>query len=170
VFKKPPETPLTVKLYKLHGSLNWRRKHDLSVVRVNPEERTRGSKRYRENLLIYPAEKLNNEVERIVDPQKEPFGELHIRFRQMFKESKSAIFIGFNFRDEYINEIIKEEREGKKIIIVSPHATEIRDRLEDRNSDVIRIWGKNTKIIPIDTYFGKSDITNKIRKYLGNEN
>ena len=125
-FDKSSKKDFCIKLYKLHGSLNWRRRYDLQVVKVSPEERTRGTKRYRENLLIYPAEKLTNEVERILDPEKEPFGEIHIRFRKMFKKSDIAIFIGFNFRDEYVNEIIGTEREGKTIIIISPHAYRIR--------------------------------------------
>lgn len=169
VFDQKSKNEFYIKLHKLHGSLNWRRRYDLSVVKVAPEERTKGTKRYRENLLIFPAEKLTNEIERILDPEKEPFGEIHIRFREEFKKSNIAIFIGFNFRDEYINEIIGTEREGKKIIIISPNASEIKDRLEGKNSRVIRIWKKNTKIIPIDDYFGSPFLNETIKGILIDE-
>lgn len=89
---------MTIKLFKLHGSLNWRRRQDDSVVKIGSEERTRGTKRFKENLLVYPAEKFK--------PTIEPFKTLHGLFEKYFEECETCVFIGFAFRDEYLNSII----------------------------------------------------------------
>ncbi len=147
---KPPNQPI-VKLFKLHGSLNWRRRHDNSIVKVSTEERTRGTKRFKENLVIYPAEKFKPEIE--------PFNTLHVLFKRIFAESEIAIFVGFKFRDEYLNEIIfneiiSEDTGKKKIIVVSPHATQTVEALEDRYADGF----PNKILVPIESSFGEQNI------------
>ncbi len=160
-FKRKSENVCIVKLFKLHGSLNWRRRHDFVAVKIGSEERTRGTRRFRENLLVYPTEKLTNEVEKTVLPEKEPFGLLHVMFRKIFRESEVAIFIGFNFRDEYLNEIVVSESEKKKIIIVSPHATEIKKKIEQPDAEIVQIFA-DREIVAINGLFGELSVTNGI--------
>ena len=162
-FERTSKNTRIVKLFKLHGSLNWRRCHDFAAVKIGSEERTRGTRRFKENLLVYPTEKLTNEVERIVLPEKEPFGVLHVMFKRRFSESEVAVFIGFNFRDEYLNEMITSQSGKRKIIIVSPHANEAKKRIEELLSNVTyHILGR--KIVAVDGLFGELNITNKIEK------
>jgi hypothetical protein len=110
-----------IKLFKLHGSLNWRIKHDGRIVRIAPEERARLSRQYKNNLVIYPAEK--------VKPEIEPFQTLHKIFEKEFRQADATIFIGFAFRDDYLNSVMKKGTEKNKVIIISPHATELIKKL-----------------------------------------
>jgi len=143
----------TIKLFKLHGSLNWRiRKSDNTIVKIPPEERTRGSRRYEKNLVIYPAEKLK--------PENEPFRTLHEFFRSEFIKSDYAIFVGFSFRDEYLNSLIMSSSGKNKIIIVSPRATELLKRL----LSVRPIWHTERNPITIDRSFGEVETLNEIEK------
>lgn len=142
----------TIKLFKLHGSLNWRiRKSDNAIVKISPEERTRGSRRYEKNLLIYPAEKLK--------PENEPFRTLHEFFRSELAKSDWVIFVGFSFRDEYLNSVIMQSSSKNKIIIVSPHASELlKGPLSARS-----IWHERAPIT-IDRSFGEFETQNEIEK------
>jgi hypothetical protein len=165
-FKRKPRRKRFVKLYKIHGSLNWRRRRDARFVRVSPEERTRGTQRYEKNLVLFPTEKLTDEVERIMLPEFEPYGLLHILFRKILKESEVAVFIGFSFRDAYINDIIISEMHDKKVIIVSPNASDIKEKIRrphGRFNDSIQI-SPMPKIIAIDGMFGTLDLTRQIEK------
>jgi hypothetical protein len=143
-----------VKLFKLHGSLDWRKCHDGKIVKVGSEERTRGSRRFSENILIYPAEK--------VKPEMEPFRTLHEYFVKYIGNSDSCVFIGFSFRDDYLNSIIDQYLDRKKIIIVSPNATQImRQNLLDRRNEP-----KAHRIFPIDASFGEIETLPKIEEAL----
>ena len=47
-----------LKLYKLHGSLDWRETNDGKIERLSTEEQVSGAtKKYKRNILIYPAQK-----------------------------------------------------------------------------------------------------------------
>lgn len=164
-FKRSTRKNRAFKLFKLHGSLNWRRRQDYAAVKVEPEEITKGSKKYKENLLVYPTEKLTNELERVVIPEKEPFGYLHILFKEIYTKSDAAIFIGFNFRDEYLNEIIIDCSAEKKIVVLTPHASELKKKIEEPNGPIgpIPILPKR-KIVAIDSSFGKFNTINKIEE------
>jgi hypothetical protein len=106
----------TIKLFKLHGSLNWLDRGNNTIERVSVEGKIR-TKQHKGNLLIYPAEKLKPEIE--------PFKKLHELFQTEFGHSDITIFIGFAFRDEYLNNVIRQGSEKNKIIIVSPSASEL---------------------------------------------
>jgi len=164
-FKRRPRRKRIIKLYKIHGSLSWRRKRDGMFVRVGPEERTRGTQRYEKNLVLFPTEKLTNEVERLMIPEKEPYGLLHILFREVLKESEVAVFIGFSFRDAYINDIIISEMNNKKMLIVSPQASDIENKLRRPFpfGDSIQI-SPMPRILAMDGMFGTVDMTNQIEK------
>jgi NAD-dependent SIR2 family protein deacetylase len=142
----------TIKLFKLHGSLNWRiRKSDNAIVKISPEERTRGSRRYEKNLVIYPAEKLKPEIE--------PFKKLHEFFKTEFIRSDCAIFIGFSFRDEYLNSVIMQGSDRRnQIISVSPHVSELLT-----GSWIARA---HTRLTTIESSFGEANTLNSIEKII----
>ena len=81
-----------IRLYKLHGSLDWRITSGGRIERVPIEERVSPrTKRYKENLLIYPAEK---------DYSKgEPFRRLQKYFDQVLNWHEICLVIGYSFRD-----------------------------------------------------------------------
>lgn len=96
----------TIKLFKLHGSLSWRRKHNGGIVEIQSEQKSSGRGVYKENILIYPASKEK--------PDIEPFITLYDYFEKHLKEADVLISIGFSFRDEYLNEILNRSLGSKK--------------------------------------------------------
>ena len=96
----------TIKLFKLHGSLNWLRKVNGDIIEVYPEQRTMGGRRYKENILIYPASKEK--------PDIEPFITLYDNFERHVLETNVLLSIGFSYRDEYLNDILRRSLGSKK--------------------------------------------------------
>ena len=85
-------------LTKLHGSVDWQRRNGaihLSPVYAGSLDR---------HSLLYPGYKGT--------PTEEPFRMFHRHFRNVtrgiYGELTAAVFVGFAFRDEYINEILRE--------------------------------------------------------------
>jgi hypothetical protein len=112
-----PESIL--RLYKLHGSLNWRKTTDGRIEQVKPEEQIGigGEASYTENLLVYPGGK--------AEPTSEPFRWLYEAFKNKMKGASSCIVIGFSFRDEYLDVDFLDflKREKTKLIVISPSAS-----------------------------------------------
>jgi hypothetical protein len=103
-------------LYKLHGSLNWK-KHKVYGVEATSEERRSNDPNYSENLLVYPT----------VSPKDgefmEPYKTIRATFKKFMETNDICIVIGFSFRDEHINEIFSSFlNRGKSVIIISPSA------------------------------------------------
>jgi len=117
LFEQP--TPFTLRLFKLHGSLNWRETHHGKIESMRGENRYSGTRRYRKNILIYPTQKgLEGE---------EPFATLFKYFRNSSELSDGFLIIGFSFRDPLINDIFLNNLRinvKHKLIVFSPTATE----------------------------------------------
>jgi hypothetical protein len=110
---------LVLRLFKLHGSLDWRETHHGKIENVRTEEKCRRSKRYKRNVLIYPTQK-GPEAE-------EPFATLFRYFKDASLGCDSFLVIGFSFRDALINDVFLNflGRDSRKsMIVVSPHAKE----------------------------------------------
>ena len=93
------------RLTKLHGSVNWKRENGNVVV---------GSTHYtgddRNHPILYPGFK--------GEPTREPFASFHKHLEKVARKARAAIFIGFSFRDEYINRILRGvPKEAPKYII-----------------------------------------------------
>jgi hypothetical protein len=108
-----------LRLYKLHGSLNWRKTTDGRIEQVNPEERigAGGEASYVENLLVYPGGK--------AEPTSEPFHWLYETFRNKMRAASRCLVIGFSFRDEYLDVDFSDflKRENTKLVVISGNAT-----------------------------------------------
>lgn len=108
-----------IKLYKLHGSLDWRETNDNRIERVSTEEPvSETTRRYRRNMLIYPARKSY--------AAEEPFSTLMRYFRDVLFKHKACLIIGFSFRDPDINRILTDflKKDSRhKLLIVSPSAS-----------------------------------------------
>ena len=81
-------------LTKLHGSVDWQRDIDGRIV-VGPP---RFTGEHGNHIVIYPGFK--------GEPQEEPFVTFHSYFRRFVERARAAIFIGYAFRDEFINGIL----------------------------------------------------------------
>jgi hypothetical protein len=119
-FANIQDANITLKLFKLHGSLNWRRikarnhiEHTGSVQRCADPKKEK-----QEGILIYPA---NEEGFLLV----EPFRALHQYFDIYLRSAKVCIFIGFSFRDQYVNAIIINAIKNSpvKLLAISPQAS-----------------------------------------------
>lgn len=80
-------------LTKLHGSVNWTRDGDNLIYVSDPL--FKGS--HDSHVIIYPGFKGR--------PSDPTFQAFHNHFRKRLESATVVIFIGFAFRDEYINEI-----------------------------------------------------------------
>ncbi len=95
-------------LTKLHGSINWTRQGDQIFV-SDPMFK----KDHDTHVIIYPGFK-----GRPVDAMFQSF---HTHFASALADAKVAIFIGFAFRDEYINDICERSATGRtKVGVLNP--------------------------------------------------
>ena len=88
-------------LTKLHGSVDWQRWNDTIIC----------SRAYlgdqRRHAILYPGYKGEPDKEK---PDEELFAKFHEHLRAVVQKAIKALFIGFSFRDEYINSILSELR------------------------------------------------------------
>jgi hypothetical protein len=84
-----------IRLWKLHGSLNWRVDDHGTIVR------TGGPVAQEHMAAIYPSDEKYDQSRRV------PFVVLHDRMRRALAEPESVTLIcGYSFGDEHLNEII----------------------------------------------------------------
>lgn len=116
-YNYPAEEGITnVYLYKLHGSLNWK-KHKVYGIEATSEERRSYDPNYIENLLVYPTVSPKN------GEAMEPYKTIRAAFMEFMESADICLVIGFSFRDEHINKILTSFlNRGKSIIVFSPSA------------------------------------------------
>lgn len=101
-----------VRLYKLHGSLDWKRHREYGIIQGLELGNTANTE---EDIMIMPTHSPKDEE------SKTPFGDIFDLMKQEFKEQDACIVIGYSFRDENINEVFREFVQDKKtLIVVSP--------------------------------------------------
>ncbi|MDQ0195364.1 SIR2 family protein [Paenibacillus wynnii] len=88
-----------VKLYKIHGSIDWKYdEHDQTIKQsknVNTD--------FSQEILIYPT------VHKHLESQQSPYSELFREFtNNMQKRNSTLIVIGYGFPDEHINQLISQ--------------------------------------------------------------
>ena len=81
------------RLTKLHGSVDWQR-HNEDIIVGNPNF----TGNHQNHLILYPGYK--------GEPDEEPFIKFHEHLKAVVQKTRAAIFIGFTFRDGYINSIL----------------------------------------------------------------
>lgn len=94
-------------LTKLHGSVNWLREHG-KIIFGGTE--FKGDHAY--HGVIYPGFK--------GAPKEEPFILMHSYLEAAIQRADVLIFIGFAFRDEYINACIERNIGSKVISVIDP--------------------------------------------------
>lgn len=139
-------------LYKLHGSVNWKRENGYPVQQVNEVEAE-------QSCMIFPAKG------KYQQSYVQPHLELISRFNQSLREPNTClIIVGFGFNDDHLSEPILSaiySNPHLKIIICTP--TLENDFLKDANS-TSPYWERlkhvadnrrNDEIIFINSDFGK---------------
>ena len=81
------------RLTKLHGSVDWQR-HNEDIIVGNPNF----TENHQNHLILYPGYK--------GEPDQEPFIKFHKYLEVVVQKADAAIFVGFAFRDDYINDIL----------------------------------------------------------------
>jgi len=92
-------------LTKLHGSIDWSNDGD-TIYTGNPQFKGDHSK----HVILYPGFKGK--------PESEPFITFHNHLANALRVANGLIFIGFAFRDEYINNILERYTPATTKIIV----------------------------------------------------
>ena len=146
-----------LKLYKLHGSLDWRETNDGKIERLSTEEQVSGAtKKYKRNILIYPAQK------EYVSEQ--PFIALMNYFERVLNAHDVCLVIGFSFRDPYINRVFIDflrANPNRKLIVVSPTASKnVEENLLQGDKKLKK------QIICLDMLFGEEKTFKEIRNTL----
>jgi hypothetical protein len=106
-FEERPHGLLT----KLHGSINWQ--YGRSGNSESPIVRVVGPEFFGNHdarAIIYPGFK--------EAPSKEPFQLFHEYFRARLRAATHLMTVGFAFRDEYINTLVREVNSAKRSTLV----------------------------------------------------
>jgi len=115
---EPNGNVIPVKLYKLHGSLNWKEHVKYGIVKTN-EESLSADPNYARNLVILPTRSPKDEEDQT------PFIDLIGMFESFMDKADACIVVGFSFRDLQINKIFKKFVATKKpLIVISPSSME----------------------------------------------
>ena len=87
-----------IKLYKLHGSINWIKTNSSEIIQSNISDKNNDEL---QNMMIYPQ--VSKKMETLISP----FSEL-LRIFSINLQNKDAalMIIGYGFNDDHINEII----------------------------------------------------------------
>lgn len=96
------------RLTKLHGSVDWARGRDRIFVGTPMFHG-----RHERHAIIYPGFKGT--------PQDPLFQALHRYFEERLSQVEIAIFVGYAFRDEYINTLLdRSMRRSARVLILNP--------------------------------------------------
>jgi SIR2-like domain len=141
-------------LYKLHGSINWRRRRtgpdDIVISHVQPAEGEYG------DVMIYPSPL------KVTEMNGYPYAEMFRHFSTTIHQPQSALLtIGYKFQDDHINRLIYQALSipSFTLIIVIPSISEPADvkKLESAHE----IWRlinrvKSNRVVVITG--GKADV------------
>lgn len=112
-------------LTKLHGSLKWKRAENGDIEKLTEDFSDNSA-------VLYPGFK--------DEPEETPFKQLHQYFALCLGKCDAFLSIGFSYRDDYINDLIKEKLNKAPVYIIDPRAREIAKK---------DIW-KYYNIVPIE--------------------
>lgn len=127
--------PTAIYLYKMHGSIDWERDNEHGNILAEVDNQPEMS-----DLVFGTDYKMQ-----YIDPYLFYFYE----FRKYSLESKVILTIGYSFRDEHINGILVQALENdmhRKILMVSPQARDIKERLKTNP----KFTGVIDRILPVE--------------------
>lgn len=95
-----------IRLWKMHGSINWRLNKDNNVVRTNSEDKS-------SDYLIFPSHLKYDQS------RKMPYLTMLDRLQNFLLKKSSVMFVcGYSFGDEHINDVIKRCLKGNASAMV----------------------------------------------------
>jgi len=146
-----------IHLYKLHGSLTWKKHQNGDIIRTHEESMIQDPN-FEDNLLIYPT--LSPKDGAVL----EPYSSIKSQFEKFLHDADVCICIGFSFRDDHINDLFKEFIEKQKLFIsVSPTTSNnITNNLIKDDS-----WEQNEKILSLDEGISNENLENITDKIFG---
>jgi hypothetical protein len=110
-----------IKFVKLHGSVDWFRRRDGTIVRSETEKKRVGRSTVVGDQILYPIQQK--------DLYLCPWFELFRSSKRDLRVCNTYLFIGYGFNDDFIRNMVVEEYNRypsqKKFILVNPHAEEI---------------------------------------------
>ncbi len=127
-----------VRLWKLHGSVNWVRSDDDQIVRIGQPAKDLPA-------AIYPSDAKYEESRRV------PFLVLQDRLRRALHQPETLVLVsGFSFSDDHLNEMLFDaatRRERSEFVVFSYDA--ITDELDRRarRAPNIQVVGKRQAIL-----------------------
>lgn len=147
-------------LYKLHGSLNWKR-NDNGIVQENEPK---------DPLIIYPAS------DKYESSYEQPYFEMMSRFQQALRNDEVLLIVlGFGFQDKHIQNVIKEAVEQNPsfhLVIVNYNSEGTIDieSLKDYFEDTDELKVKRKVSILFDTFSGFTNNYPENKTYNKDEN
>lgn len=117
-----------VQFYKLHGSINWRKKINYLRSEIFIKNTTPENSKY-EEVMIYPSPLKYNEM------QGYPYSEMFRHFSSQIHQPQSVLFsIGYSFGDVHINRIIYQALSipSFALVIVVPELSDEIKRIKDQ--------------------------------------
>ena len=143
-----PSDKTTIKLFKLHGSLDWK-KGPYGIERVTPQVRL-GPRM--PDLLTYPGSK--------DPPEEEPFRTTYERFEIQMAKPEPCLVIGFSFRDYYLNRFFRDfiNRRNGQLLVMSNNCKETMSKYLFRsNIDELNPYFEKNRVVPIPCHFDEGD-------------
>ncbi len=129
IFSPENFTDGAVRLFKLHGSINWWSDYlRQKIFCLDPQ--LAGIEGFK-NLMIYPAEK--------DDLFNYPFNTIQLLFNIVLNDTNELIAIGHKFGDKNITSAVTAmlERPNFKLTIVDPSANQIKERIFKSHPNVV---------------------------------
>jgi len=119
------------RLWKVHGSINWRMQRDIAtkrnrITRVSGSEAKKG-----EELMIFPSR------EKYTQSRKLPFIAFQDRLRKLLSTGEGlVVVVGYSFLDEHLNEILFQGlRSNPRLAITGLIYSELTDKLVEYGKD-----------------------------------
>jgi hypothetical protein len=132
-----------MRLFKLHGSLDWYRVPNRSLIYQGGREHYAFPGRMPSEVLLYPTE--------IKDAYAEPYATLMAHFTRSLSEADLCVAVGYSFRDEHIRRTVLDRMAVNprlQLLIVDPSADST-IRLGRSRPDEPEFADFPTRIIPL---------------------
>ena len=149
---------IAVNVYKLHGSLNWK-KDSNDIIRNDFEQQLPNES---QNLLIYPTLDPKNGLD------EEPYTSINKKFENQIHKTDVFVVIGYSFRDSHINTVFSDFLGlGKTLIVISPTASKDIGSYDNfKHISTINIEAITPILLPVaQLRHARKDLTDKEKKY-----
>lgn len=140
-------------LHKLHGSVNWERNGNKTIIKENTEE----------PLMVYPREA------KYEDSYDQPFFEMMARFQRNLRINNDTLLlcIGYSFNDKHINSAIEEalnQNPSFRLAIIDPGFDN--DNVASSLKEIKKLALQTERILLVsETFSNFADYFPEIRTY-----